>query len=186
MDKLWLIGSTPRGTRTGRRVRAVLRVHLLGHPVDMGPLVKIARAYGLMVIEDAAESLTPGGDVSHEMPVIDEDEASNPERQNGQKDLKLNATSLSDERSALRKKAAEQGGVRVTGGTGPLINRNGDANRAADAEHWTVAFEESQGRYPLPVANLVGSVRTRPRRKTTPRSYSFSTLIMGLTRGQFF
>jgi hypothetical protein len=119
--------------------------------------ITLAQALEKRETEDAAESLTPGEDVSHEMPVIDEDEASNPERQNGQMDLKLSATSLSDEGSVPRKKAAEQAGVRVTGGTGPLINRNGDANRAADAEHWTVAFEESQGRYPLPVANLVGS-----------------------------
>ncbi|MBI3321647.1 MAG: LegC family aminotransferase [Candidatus Omnitrophica bacterium] len=44
-------------TRTGRRVRAILPVHLLGHPCDMEPLLAQARKYGLVVIEDAAESL---------------------------------------------------------------------------------------------------------------------------------
>lgn len=42
---------------TGRRVRALLPVHLLGHPCDMNPLLKLARSYQLIVIEDAAESL---------------------------------------------------------------------------------------------------------------------------------
>jgi perosamine synthetase len=32
-------------------------VHLLGHPVDMGPLLEVARRYGLVTIEDASESL---------------------------------------------------------------------------------------------------------------------------------
>ena len=42
---------------TGRRVRAILPVHILGHPVDMDPILDIARKYELMVIEDATESL---------------------------------------------------------------------------------------------------------------------------------
>jgi perosamine synthetase len=42
---------------TGRRVRALLPVHILGHPVDMDPLLEVAREYQLAVIEDAAECL---------------------------------------------------------------------------------------------------------------------------------
>jgi len=42
---------------TGRRVKAVLPVHILGHPCDMDPILEVARKYGLIVIEDAAESL---------------------------------------------------------------------------------------------------------------------------------
>ena len=42
---------------TGRRIKAILPVHILGHPVDMDPIVEIARKYDLIVIEDAAESL---------------------------------------------------------------------------------------------------------------------------------
>ena len=42
---------------TGRRVSAILPVHILGHPSDMEPIVKIARTYNLAVIEDATESL---------------------------------------------------------------------------------------------------------------------------------
>jgi perosamine synthetase len=46
-----------RNTRTGRRVSALLPVHILGHPCDMDPIREIAAKYGLVVIEDATESL---------------------------------------------------------------------------------------------------------------------------------
>lgn len=42
---------------TGRRVRAILPVHILGHPVDIDPILELARKYELTVIEDATESL---------------------------------------------------------------------------------------------------------------------------------
>ena len=42
---------------TGRRVKALLPVHILGHPVDMDPILEVARKYNLVVIEDATESL---------------------------------------------------------------------------------------------------------------------------------
>jgi perosamine synthetase len=42
---------------TGRRVRAILPVHILGHPVDMDPILELARAHQLPVIEDATEAL---------------------------------------------------------------------------------------------------------------------------------
>ncbi len=42
---------------TGRRVSAILPVHILGHPCDMDPLLEVARKYGLRVVEDATESL---------------------------------------------------------------------------------------------------------------------------------
>ena len=46
-----------RNRGTGRRVRAVLPVHILGHPVDLEPVLELAGQYGLAVIEDATESL---------------------------------------------------------------------------------------------------------------------------------
>jgi perosamine synthetase len=46
-----------RNKTTGRRVKAILPVHILGHPVDMDPILEVARRYGLVVIEDATESL---------------------------------------------------------------------------------------------------------------------------------
>jgi perosamine synthetase len=50
-------GSELFNRETGRRVKAIIPVHILGHPVDMDPVVEIARRYGLAVIEDATESL---------------------------------------------------------------------------------------------------------------------------------
>ncbi len=41
----------------GLRVRALLPVHLYGHPCDMNPLMDLAREYGLAVVEDAAHAL---------------------------------------------------------------------------------------------------------------------------------
>jgi perosamine synthetase len=51
------VGGELRDKTTGRRVRAIIPVHILGHPVDMGPIVKVARKYDLAVVEDATESL---------------------------------------------------------------------------------------------------------------------------------
>jgi perosamine synthetase len=38
------------------RTRAILVVHTYGLPVDMNPVINIAKKYGLMIIEDAAEA----------------------------------------------------------------------------------------------------------------------------------
>jgi perosamine synthetase len=42
---------------TGRRVKAILPVHILGHPCDMDPILQVAQKYDLAVIEDATETL---------------------------------------------------------------------------------------------------------------------------------
>lgn len=42
---------------TRRRVKAILPVHILGHPCDMDPILEMARKYDLIVVEDATESL---------------------------------------------------------------------------------------------------------------------------------
>jgi perosamine synthetase len=42
---------------TGRRISAVVPMHVFGHSVDMDPLLKIAGEKGLVVVEDAAEAL---------------------------------------------------------------------------------------------------------------------------------
>ena len=39
------------------RTRAIVAVHLYGHPVDMNPIREIAAAHDLAVVEDAAEAL---------------------------------------------------------------------------------------------------------------------------------
>jgi perosamine synthetase len=56
-DKCSWIKGELRNKATGRRVRAILPVHILGHPVNMDPILEIAKKYELPVIEDAAESL---------------------------------------------------------------------------------------------------------------------------------
>jgi perosamine synthetase len=43
--------------RTGRVVRALLPVHLYGHPCDLDPLLALARRYPMAVVEDSAEAL---------------------------------------------------------------------------------------------------------------------------------
>jgi perosamine synthetase len=50
-------GATVRNRTSGRTVRAILPVHLLGTPVDVDPLAALAREFGLVTIEDATESL---------------------------------------------------------------------------------------------------------------------------------
>ncbi len=42
---------------TDRRVSAILPVHILGHPVDLDPILEVANKYNLAVVEDATESL---------------------------------------------------------------------------------------------------------------------------------
>ncbi|MBN1877002.1 MAG: LegC family aminotransferase [Anaerolineae bacterium] len=46
-----------RNKTTGHRVKAIIPVDLLGHPVDMLPIVETARKYNLSIIEDSTESL---------------------------------------------------------------------------------------------------------------------------------
>lgn len=43
--------------KSGRTVRAIIPVHILGHPVDMRPIIEAVEKYNLFIIEDAAESL---------------------------------------------------------------------------------------------------------------------------------
>jgi aminotransferase in exopolysaccharide biosynthesis len=42
---------------TGRTIRAIVPMHVFGHPVDLGGLLEVAAEFNLVVIEDAAESL---------------------------------------------------------------------------------------------------------------------------------
>ncbi|MGA3090330.1 MAG: LegC family aminotransferase [Terriglobales bacterium] len=50
-------GTSLRNRTTGRRVKAILPVHILGHPVDLDPMLEVAAKYSLPVVEDATEGL---------------------------------------------------------------------------------------------------------------------------------
>ena len=50
-------GGEVRNRGTGRRIRALIVMHTFGHPTDVDALMPVCRAYGLALIEDAAESL---------------------------------------------------------------------------------------------------------------------------------
>ena len=56
-DQCERVGGALRNRRTGRRIAALLPVHILGHPVDIDPLTDAARELGIPVIEDATECL---------------------------------------------------------------------------------------------------------------------------------
>jgi perosamine synthetase len=43
-------------SKIGPRTRAIVPVHIYGHPTDMDPLYSLAQKHGLLVIEDAAEA----------------------------------------------------------------------------------------------------------------------------------
>ena len=55
-DCVWKSGEL-RNKKSGRRVSAILPVHILGHPVDIDPILELAKKYRLAVVEDATESL---------------------------------------------------------------------------------------------------------------------------------
>ena len=52
----WCMDVSQVESKITPRTRAIMPVHMYGHPVDMGPLVELAKAYDLHVIEDAAEA----------------------------------------------------------------------------------------------------------------------------------
>jgi len=52
----WCMDVTQVEDRITPRTRAIMPVHIYGHPVDIDPIVGLARKHGLVLIEDAAEA----------------------------------------------------------------------------------------------------------------------------------
>lgn len=66
LDKecVWSDGEL-RNIKTGRRIKAVLPVHILGHPVDIDAIMDTVSKFGIAVVEDSTESL--GGKYKNRM-----------------------------------------------------------------------------------------------------------------------
>ncbi|APG29033.1 hypothetical protein A7E78_05565 [Syntrophotalea acetylenivorans] len=66
-----MAGGVLRNRQSGRRVKAIIPVHILGHPVDLDPIMELAGRFDLVVIEDATEGLgghyrgSPLGGIGH-------------------------------------------------------------------------------------------------------------------------
>ena len=54
--KTWCMNVDQVRERITSKTKAILPVHMYGHPVDMDPLIDIAEKNGLAIIEDAAEA----------------------------------------------------------------------------------------------------------------------------------
>ncbi len=54
--KIWGMDAAALKARISRRTKAIVPVHLYGHPCDMEPILDMATRHGLAVVEDAAEA----------------------------------------------------------------------------------------------------------------------------------
>jgi perosamine synthetase len=54
--RTWCMDVGQVEARITSRTRAIMPVHIYGHPVDMDPLLELAARYSLAIIEDAAEA----------------------------------------------------------------------------------------------------------------------------------
>jgi perosamine synthetase len=55
-EKTWTLDPSPLRSLVTDRTKAIIPVHLYGHPADMGPIMELAEEFNLWVIEDAAEA----------------------------------------------------------------------------------------------------------------------------------
>jgi perosamine synthetase len=54
--RTWCMDVSQIETKITPRTRAIMPVHIYGHPVDMDPILNLAEKHGLIIIEDAAEA----------------------------------------------------------------------------------------------------------------------------------
>ena len=52
----WCLDAEQAARAVTPRTKAVMPVHIYGHPVDMDPLKELAQRHGLVIVEDAAEA----------------------------------------------------------------------------------------------------------------------------------
>ena len=52
----WNMNVTQIKDKITRRTKAIMPVHIYGHPVDMDPILNLAKEHNIYVIEDAAEA----------------------------------------------------------------------------------------------------------------------------------
>jgi len=52
----WQMDVTQIESKINSKTKAIMVVHLFGHPVDMDPVIKIAKKHNLKIIEDCAEA----------------------------------------------------------------------------------------------------------------------------------
>ncbi len=52
----WTIDIEDVKRKTTPRTKAIMPVHIYGHPAEMGPLMALAKEHGIAVVEDAAEA----------------------------------------------------------------------------------------------------------------------------------
>lgn len=67
MDPAALAEAFSAASAAGRRVKAVVPVHILGQPADLGPIAELCERHGAHLVEDAAEALgaSYGADYAH-------------------------------------------------------------------------------------------------------------------------
>ena len=56
VKETWQMDTSKIEDKITKRTKAIMVVHLFGHPVDMDPVIKIAKKNNLKIIEDCAES----------------------------------------------------------------------------------------------------------------------------------
>lgn len=54
--RTWTMDVSQIAEKITPRTKAIMAVHIYGHPVDLDPLIALAERYGLAIIEDAAEA----------------------------------------------------------------------------------------------------------------------------------
>ena len=54
--RTWCMDVSQIAAKITPHTRAIMPVHIYGHPVDMDPIISLAKQHGLIIIEDAAEA----------------------------------------------------------------------------------------------------------------------------------